>query len=81
MRAGLAISANLPLRRTVHEPLAFHAPDADHGALTVGHLARVVLVVKFREIEPGVTAADAVVSAVDAALGIAEEALDRVRGR
>ena len=57
-----------------HEALAFHAADADHGALTVGHLASVVLVVKLGEVEVRVLVADAVVGAVDAALRIAEEA-------
>jgi hypothetical protein len=33
-----------------HEALAFHATDADYGALTVGHLASVVLVIKLGEV-------------------------------
>ena len=63
-----------------HEALAFHAADADHGALTVGHLASVVLVVKLGEVEVRVLVADAVVSSVDAALGVSKEALGGVRG-
>jgi len=62
-----------------HEALAFHAADADHGALTVGHLASVVLVVKLGEVEVRVLVADAVVGAVDAALGVSKEALCGVR--
>ena len=57
-----------------HEALAFHTADADHSAFTVGHLAGVVLVVKLGEVEVRVLVADAMVSAVDAALGVAEEA-------
>ena len=60
--------ASLPLRRVKHEALAFHAADCNDGALTVGHLAGVVLVVKLGEVKPGVLVADAVVGAVDAAL-------------
>lgn len=63
-----------------HEALAFHAEDADHSALAVGHLAGVVLVVKLGEVEVRVLVADAVVGAVNAALGVSEEALGGVRG-
>ena len=63
-----------------HESLAFHAADADHGALAVSHLAGIVLVVKLGEVERGVLAADAVVGAIDAALGVAEEALGGIGG-
>ena len=61
-----------------HEALAFHAADTDYSTLTVSHLAGVVLVVKLGEVERRVLAADVVVGAVDAALGVSEEALCRV---
>jgi len=63
-----------------HEALAFHAADTDYGALAVGHLAGIVLVVKLGEVERRVLAADVVVGAVDAALGVPEEAFGGVGG-
>ena len=63
-----------------HEALAFHAADADHGALAIGHLASVVLVIKLGKVEMRVLAADVVVGAVNAALGVSKEALGGVGG-
>src|SRR3990167_4036056 len=64
-----------------HQPLATHAGKAGVGAGTVRVLAGVVLVVDLREVQAQVLAADVVVRAVDAALGVPEEAFGRVRRR